>query len=1060
MPGVVDWLKRKMLRQEPLTVDYVNVPKTITASILAKRPPFSLTWADLMMYDNQVYFGYCVGNAPLMSAEVEVTGPDPTVCRFVQEQWEKIWSTSASKLLKAKCYGFSGYEVMHKLDDTSGRIVFDELLDRHPVDTRPLLKGSQMIGVSVNHLNGVAQQGRGKAYLVGPQGLWLTYRAQHGSRFGDPLLEHAYGPWYDKAMDNGAYDLRRLRNVKDAWIGDVVRYPMFRKLTKPDGTVISARDYAREVGESRYSGAVVALPSDRDDKGNLLFEYVPPAAIAETAQIQDWIRDLDWDIFDGLLVPREVVEAAETGSGFSGRSFPFMAFLATRDEEMGGIVRQVDRQQLRPMTAVNYGVKAAQRYQIKPRPLLETVGKQMGDMGQPNAQSQAQPQQPGQLPGRQPLQLGGPRPPHPSQQPQQYSLGDTIDAAAREVDTDPSAAQQLAGNYRHAHVTVQGLPISIETPKGASRRPQWPPLANHYGYIKRTQSEADGDHIDVFLGPNPESELVFVVDQVRGDTGTFDEHKVMIGWTDQESARQGYLSNYSPGWRGLGIITPLTMAQFKSWLDRGDSSLPMAEQAGALQFSTATAEGRWITIGGREQGGKKHVGGFPVQISADGTILKSGGLQSLVGKKLGQLKRHFSALKKKREKELTSFDPSEWEPKKRQLNQQSRVGSAITDAAAKHGVDPSDLADAVDFVWKEKRDAILEREHAKKQARDLTGLTRDRINKWEDAGKDYSTWPGLDATAREVAGAYPELGLGRGYESGANHDRTDYAAKVWELLKEGRLEPPAKHDPELIDEAAGYVLANRVDDDVLAEFDPLPFSVDFDPEKHPRDDEGKFIEVTGTEFGETDPEMLANAKEFFKTQLQGKEFVNQHTGKVIKVSGKSLKKAVSHLPDKAPVKALAKLPEIIASARYDSSQLPAGDEQNVRMYHYFEADVRLAGVASLSRIKVREDNNGNWFYDQHITAKKEDPSLSRSASPKGQTGPADESSTPIIAGQSTSVNENQAEPDKPTQFSIGGDSLADRNEVLAAANAASRDLHDHVGRRLDTLLKKKSPSKS
>lgn len=96
-------------------------------------------------------------------------------------------------------------------------------------------------------------------------------------------------------------------------------------------------------------------------------------------------------------------------------------------------------------------------------------------------------------------------------------------------------------------------------------------MRNHYGYIRRAISEADGDHIDVFLGPDPESEVVFVIDQVDVD-GYFDEHKTMLGWTSAADARDAYLANYSPGWRGFDGITAMTMEEFKTWMADGDTS--------------------------------------------------------------------------------------------------------------------------------------------------------------------------------------------------------------------------------------------------------------------------------------------------------------------------------------------------------------------------------------------------------------------------------------------------------------------------------------------------------
>lgn len=140
------------------------------------------------------------------------------------------------------------------------------------------------------------------------------------------------------------------------------------------------------------------------------------------------------------------------------------------------------------------------------------------------------------------------------------------------VDTNPTEAQKEAGNYRKGHIKVDGLDITIEQPKGSIRRgtdangKQWESeMHNTYGYIRGTES-VDGDHIDIFLSDNPTEGKVFVVDQVNKD-GSFDEHKVMYGFSDMESARQAYLSNYEEGWQGLGNITEVSKEDFKKWID-------------------------------------------------------------------------------------------------------------------------------------------------------------------------------------------------------------------------------------------------------------------------------------------------------------------------------------------------------------------------------------------------------------------------------------------------------------------------------------------------------------
>ena len=159
------------------------------------------------------------------------------------------------------------------------------------------------------------------------------------------------------------------------------------------------------------------------------------------------------------------------------------------------------------------------------------------------------------------------------------------------VDTNPTEAQKEAGNYKKGHIKVDGLDITIEQPKGSIRRgtdangKQWESeMHNTYGYIRGTES-VDGDHIDIFLSDNPAEGNVFVVDQVNKD-GSFDEHKVMYGFPDMESAKQAYLSNYEEGWQGLGSITEVKKEDFKKWIDSSKrKTKPFAE------YSTVKTQG-------------------------------------------------------------------------------------------------------------------------------------------------------------------------------------------------------------------------------------------------------------------------------------------------------------------------------------------------------------------------------------------------------------------------------------------------------------------------------------
>jgi hypothetical protein len=151
---------------------------------------------------------------------------------------------------------------------------------------------------------------------------------------------------------------------------------------------------------------------------------------------------------------------------------------------------------------------------------------------------------------------------------------EVIDERAEEADKTPTEKQKEAGNYRMGHVTFSGFKISIENAKGSKRywtddkgNTGYNKMKNHYGYFSKSLGH-DGDHVDVFLGDNQESDKVYVVDQNKKD-GSFDESKVMLGFNSKKEAKEAYLSNFTPDWKGFRSITGVSKSFFKKWLYNG-----------------------------------------------------------------------------------------------------------------------------------------------------------------------------------------------------------------------------------------------------------------------------------------------------------------------------------------------------------------------------------------------------------------------------------------------------------------------------------------------------------
>lgn len=178
------------------------------------------------------------------------------------------------------------------------------------------------------------------------------------------------------------------------------------------------------------------------------------------------------------------------------------------------------------------------------------------------------------------------------------TLGQKVAEAEKQVNTNPTEPQKEAGNYRKGHVQVGIFDVTIENPKGSVRSGvdadgnKWSVMMNNsYGYIRGTEG-VDGDHIDVFLSDDIDGwngSHAFVIDQYNED-GTFDEHKVMLGFNEADEAQSAFTSNYDKEWaekRKL-VCTPVTIEEFEKWINSSHrKTKPFAEYK-TVKKATAT----------------------------------------------------------------------------------------------------------------------------------------------------------------------------------------------------------------------------------------------------------------------------------------------------------------------------------------------------------------------------------------------------------------------------------------------------------------------------------------
>jgi hypothetical protein len=126
------------------------------------------------------------------------------------------------------------------------------------------------------------------------------------------------------------------------------------------------------------------------------------------------------------------------------------------------------------------------------------------------------------------------------------------------------------------------------------------------------------------------------------------------------------------------------------------------------------------------------------------------------------------------------------------------------------------------------------------------------------------------------------------------------------------------------------------------------------------------LALTGREFGaKATPEQVRNsASEFAKRHLRGRSFLNDDTGKMISVSGKTVGKIINNTTDVRRARLLVAVPQMIKHAKLIRS-IPVEDptKTNVTAYHRLQTQVNYAGKPEDVKLLVREQTDGHWYYN-------------------------------------------------------------------------------------------------
>src|SRR3990172_7064056 len=344
------------------------------SSVMDGAPYF--TWFDIprMLRDPQVRFLERMWRAPFQRVKWAVKSDDPKVAKFVGTTLRRFWRSSLPKLLSRYFrFGFAPGGAEFVAD--RGAIRLERVRAVEPQDASPIMwaagqpNENEPAGVKVKSSLGQGQD----RWVAPPHAFWFAGYGELSAWFDMPPLAGLFEPWIEKRGRQVAVHSRRLWFRKCAFGGGTLYYPDGSSNYGSDENPQSRNneDIARELMDYDETGSVRLFVNDKHADGtSYAWDYKPPEARSDVSGVRDYPKDLDEEMAKGVRITPEVLEAADVGSGWSGRLIPLMGFLGGVDELAGLVIEAADQGWLRHLVKLNFGDVW---YEIEAQSLAEEV---------------------------------------------------------------------------------------------------------------------------------------------------------------------------------------------------------------------------------------------------------------------------------------------------------------------------------------------------------------------------------------------------------------------------------------------------------------------------------------------------------------------------------------------------------------------------------------------------------------------------------------------------------------------------------------------------------------
>lgn len=308
-------------------------------------PWFSFSTIDTMLRDPRIRYGLNLLKGPISTytkffneeeaespaihtaiVELNYHFPYAVICKnkkqekYIIRQLERFWQVAIYKAMTAFEWGFSGSQVMYKLNSEK-QVIFDNL---YPYKAKTLQAVCRRNGI----LGFIRNNDRHKYIPIG-KGFWHLHEREEDHHYGNSRLVGAHIPWHETWMMGGARDIRRTWFFKNSYDGGEIYYPE-GSYQDESGNIIPHEELAARMAEAKRTGSTAIFPSARGTDGKRSWEYEPPKANMTPQGMVEYIQMLRDEELEGMGIPPEVVQGDGGGMGSAtGRMVPLMAFIAS-----------------------------------------------------------------------------------------------------------------------------------------------------------------------------------------------------------------------------------------------------------------------------------------------------------------------------------------------------------------------------------------------------------------------------------------------------------------------------------------------------------------------------------------------------------------------------------------------------------------------------------------------------------------------------------------------------------------------------------------------------------